>query len=280
MSRVAVFVDAGYLHAAGVMAIHGVRFPRDEVSLDQASVVSKLAALANDKAGSASLLRIYWYDGVFPRRGLSREQISLADADNVKLRLGVVTPHGQKGVDSLIVTDLVELARNGSISDAVLLSGDEDVRIGVEIAQSFGVRVHLLGIAPSRGNQSRTLRQEADTKTEWSASDIGEFLTLKAEYAAAPDSDAAADGMSPDTKAALDEAASDLIASLAPGEQRLIANLAPDEIVPSEYDIRLQGAGAERAGASLSRSERNYLRAQLKAAARDALASAPDSAEG
>ena len=184
MPRVAIFVDVGYLHAAGAMAIHGVRFPRDVASLDQASVVSKLLALADDKAGSASLLRIYWYDGA-RAHGLSREQIRFADADNVKLRLGVVTPYGQqKGVDSLIVTDLVELARNGSISDAVLLSGDEDVRVGVEIAQSLGVRVHLLGIAPSRGNQSRTLRQEADTKTEWSASDIGEFLTLKTRYAA------------------------------------------------------------------------------------------------
>jgi uncharacterized LabA/DUF88 family protein len=34
----------------------------------------------------------------------------------------------------LIGTDLIELARNHAISDAVLLSGDEDLRIGVQIA--------------------------------------------------------------------------------------------------------------------------------------------------
>jgi uncharacterized LabA/DUF88 family protein len=65
------------------------------------------------------------------------EQLSLAEADNVKPRLGQINDFGQqKGVDSLIVTDLVELSRNGSIGDALLLSGDEDVRIGVEIAQN------------------------------------------------------------------------------------------------------------------------------------------------
>ncbi len=52
------------------------------------------------------------------------EQQSIADADDVKLRLGIISPSGQqKGVDSLIVTDLVELARNHAISDADVLSG-------------------------------------------------------------------------------------------------------------------------------------------------------------
>ena len=66
----------------------------------------------------------------------------------------------QKGVDSLIIMDLIELARNHAISEAVLLSGDEDLRVGVQLAQSFGVRVHLLGVEPTRGNQSYLLLQE------------------------------------------------------------------------------------------------------------------------
>ena len=106
----------------------------------------KLIETARGSADGSSLLRVYWYDGVL-HTGPSNEQRSLANTDNVKLRLGVVNPYGwQKGVDSLIITDLVELARSHAISDAVLLSGDEDVRIGVQIAQSFGVRVHLIGI--------------------------------------------------------------------------------------------------------------------------------------
>lgn len=73
----------------------------------------------------------------------------------------------QKGVDSLIVTDLIDLARNNAISDALLLAGDEDLRIGVQIAQTFGVQIHLLGIKPARGSQSPDLIQESDTHQEW-----------------------------------------------------------------------------------------------------------------
>jgi len=83
----------------------------------------------------------------------------------------------QKGVDSLIVTDLIELARNRSITDALLVSGDEDVRIGAQIAQSYGVSIHLLGIHPARGSQSPLLRQEADTTTEWDGAFVSSFLS-------------------------------------------------------------------------------------------------------
>jgi hypothetical protein len=85
----------------------------------------------------------------------------------------------QKGVDSLIVTDMIALARNGAVSDAVLVSGDEDRRIGVQQAQEFGVRVHLVGIKPSRGSQSLFLLQEADTTHEWSEREISTFLAIK-----------------------------------------------------------------------------------------------------
>jgi hypothetical protein len=79
-------------------------------------------------------------------------------------------------VDSLIVTDMIALARNRAISDAVLVSGDEDLQVGVQQAQEFGVRVHLIGIKPSRGSQSLFLLQEADTTHEWSNDEISVFL--------------------------------------------------------------------------------------------------------
>jgi hypothetical protein len=98
--------------------------------------------------------------------------------DDVKVRLGFINSAGQqKGVDSLIVTDLIELARQKAICDAVLLSGDEDVRVGVQIAQNYGIRIHLLGISPSRGSQSLTLLQEADTTTEWDQQTVRRFLS-------------------------------------------------------------------------------------------------------
>jgi uncharacterized LabA/DUF88 family protein len=178
--RVAVFVDAGYVYAQGSALITGseTKKPRKFVSIDGKPIVEKLTKLAISISGKKELLRIYWYDGA-PATGRSPEQIELAQLDNVKLRLGQLNSAGQqKGVDSLIVTDLMELARNNAISDAVVVTGDEDIRIGVQIAQSHGVRVHLLGIgaATNKGSQSLTLQDEADTVTEWAKTDVESFM--------------------------------------------------------------------------------------------------------
>lgn len=275
MSRVAVFVDAGYLYAAGSTAIHGGNLPREMVDLNQSEAIRKLTLAAGERTDGKPLLRVYWYDGLLPQ-GLSSEQQSLADVDDVKLRLGVVTFGGQqKGVDSLIVTDLVELARNRAISDAVLLSGDEDVRIGVQIAQSFGVRVHLVGIEPSRGNQSRALRQEADTNLEWSESDVGDVLSVKTSYSVAylpPSARADALDAYPETAAALDEAATSLARSLPPDAIQAISSLAAHEMIPKEYDSPLLREGVSRKGEWLDENEKIYIRRRFKAAAQDALA--------
>lgn len=191
MGRTAVFVDAGYFFAQGSAALAGQHVQREYLELNIPSVVAELSQYAEQQSVGAQLLRIYWYDGVSAHRGPTSEQLRIASTNNVKLRLGFLNSRGQqKGVDSLIVTDLVELGRNQAISDAVLLSGDEDVRIGVQIAQSFGVRVHLLGIAPSRGSQSRQLIQEADTASEWDRNTVSRFLSFRPQMqqsvAAAP----------------------------------------------------------------------------------------------
>lgn len=183
MSRVAIFVDAGYLFAQGSTALVGEKQRRPDVKINVTAAVSELVATAQTKCADMRLLRIYWYDAP-PRTGMSTEHSALAYTDYVKLRLGVLNGQGQqKGVDSLIVTDLIELARNKSICDAVLLSGDEDVRIGVQIAQNFGVGVHLIGIHPARGSQSALLRQEADTTTEWDRDVLNRFMTVSAPLA-------------------------------------------------------------------------------------------------
>ena len=185
MRQVAVFADAGYVYAASAIVLTGSNQSRAAMDLNTSALVAKLAVTAATKANGAQLLRIYWYDGLLGARP-AIEQDELAQTDNVKVRLGTVTAGQQKGVDSLIVTDLIELARNQAISDAVLFSGDEDLRIGVQIAQSFGVRVDLVGIEPSRGNQSNLLRQEADTMGEWLKSDVDELLRFKDSQGAAP----------------------------------------------------------------------------------------------
>ena len=179
MRRIAIFVDAGYLYAQGSASIFGQKRERKALRIDPCAVVESLRNLADDKVPGAYLLRIYWYDGLV--KGVpSAEQKALASLPDVKMRFGFVNSEGQqKGVDTRIVMDLVELARNGAITDALLLSGDEDLRIGVEIAQSYGIRVHLLGIQPAAGSQSPNLRDEADTLHEWSREQVTGWLQEK-----------------------------------------------------------------------------------------------------
>lgn len=180
MERCAIFVDAGYLFAQGSAALAGAKQQRSNIILDAPRAVAALRAVVDDRAPACSLLRIYWYDGALSGPTLTSEQAFVANLDDVKLRLGFVNSYGQqKGVDSLIVTDMIELARLQSIKDAILISGDEDVRVGVQIAQNYVVRVHLVGIIPARASQSHQLRQEADTTLEWSQEIISDFMSIR-----------------------------------------------------------------------------------------------------
>ena len=178
MDRVAVFVDAGYFFAQGSAAKFGSGVSRAGLQLRAPETIQALRQLS-ERCSGLPLLRIYWYDGA--RRGQpSTEQSALAIQDNVKLRLGVVGFDGrQKGVDSLIATDMIALARNGAMAHCVLLAGDVDLRVGVQLAQEFGVRVDLLGIAdPQTAStaQSDLLRKEADSTNEWTVQDIDPLL--------------------------------------------------------------------------------------------------------
>ena len=174
MDRVAVFVDAGYLFAQGSKELCGRRLSRGEISLDHEALVQTLKEFAETASG-LPLLRIYWYDGT--SQGPSSQHNTLADQADMKVRLGFVNPAGQqKGVDSLIVTDMITLARNRAMADCVLLSGDEDIRVGVQQAQEYGARVHLLGIGPARGSQSLFLLREADSSHEWDSEVLNGFL--------------------------------------------------------------------------------------------------------
>jgi len=179
VGRVAVFVDAGYFYARATEALAGETLSRRIIDLDEAILVRELISLAKS-ATEGTLLRVYWYDGAAVT-GLSPEQIRIAEIDNVKLRLGVINTYGQqKGVDSLIVTDMIDLARNHAIDSVVLMSGDEDVRVAVTIVQAYGVRVHLLGIKTETGTaQSRALVREVDTNPTWDVDVLRRFAKAR-----------------------------------------------------------------------------------------------------
>ena len=264
MPRVAIFVDAGYLFAQGSTALTGSKKKRIETRLDKNAVLAELLAVAKEKADGASLLRIYWYDGALGYGGPTLEQEAIASSDNVKLRLGFINKAGQqKGVDSLIVTDLINLARNNAISDALLMSGDEDVRIGVEIAQGFGVRIHLLGIVPSRGSQSKQLLFEADTTVEWSKDTVSKFLEVT--LVSQSDFDDGTLGQDSDTESGGRSVLANMVV-------RFVGELDEDQLskltehwsqtldVPPEYDRRLLAKGRAAIGRNLDSEEKRFLR--------------------
>lgn len=272
VDRVAIYVDAGYLFAQGSVALTGTKQPRSLLSLDDSAVLAELTGVATDKTGGISLLRIYWYDGAISYKGPTAEQARLAHLDNVKMRLGFVNSSGQqKGVDSLIVTDLIELARHGAITDAVLVSGDEDVRIGVQIAQSFGVRMHLIGITPSRGSQSKQLLQESDTTTEWDKSTVEKFLSVRSPpvAVAAPPVSSAGSPVAAAKNADLDDLTLQLVASLNDVDIKGVqAYWETQRGVPPEFDGKLLAQGRAKIGRDLDTFEKRQMRTKFNESVR------------
>jgi uncharacterized LabA/DUF88 family protein len=280
VDRVAVFVDAGYLYAGGSTSISGSSKKRSELNLDVPACVQYLIQQAEQISGM-KLLRIYWYDGAISNR-LSTDQQLLASSNNVKLRLGIVNTFGeQKGVDAKIVTDLSDLARNRAISEAVLVGGDEDLRIGMELGQQYGVRVHLLTIEGS--SCSTPLRQEADTHSIIATAVIRTFLSVTAPPAttialpaalpAAAVAPPATAGPTPTatTRAAaittaLTAVVTSYLSTLAGPEQAALKSaIQTGTLVPSEHDGRLLATARSQIGRTLDPPEKTALRGILKA---------------
>ena len=166
MDQFAWFVDAGYLYVAGGNLCLGTR-RRTEVTIDFDLLAELLVKRGQALSPQERFLRTYWYDGA--REGLPTPvHTALASRPGVKVRLGRTVDAGanrivQKGVDSLIVRDLIRLSQNRAMSTAFLLGGDEDLRQGMLEAQDMGVRVVLVGIEPfSEQNQAGSLIREAD----------------------------------------------------------------------------------------------------------------------
>lgn len=275
MNRLGIFVDAGYLFAQGSKAISGNPEKRIHLSLNEEAVVTQLLETAKDLSGGTPLLRIYWYDAI-GSSGPTLEQKRLASSNNVKVRMGTLNGSGQqKGVDSMIVIDMIELARNHAIADAVLLSGDEDVRVGVQFAQTYGVRVHLIGIANEHDNshQSLSLVQEADTHTEWTAKVVNSFLSIRQPTArparamnAVVDEPEAPAVNEPEMSAEeiicrIDPVIAGLVDSLVPNDlQGLKDLLKTSSTLPREFDGKLLGSCRDQIGMDLPAPAKRHAR--------------------
>ena len=150
MNRLAILVDAGYLLSQSVQILSNQQSKaRKDLALqDHKGLISMLIEQSCEALGNRNLLRLYWYDGVSGR--LSADHEALALLPDVQFRAGTISKSGlQKGVDSKIMADLIELSGNQAISDAVLVTGDGDLVVGIDLAQRRGVRVAVLGIEES-----------------------------------------------------------------------------------------------------------------------------------
>lgn len=265
MEQIAVFVDAGHIYAQGSILITGVKLKRQQIILFAEPLIEHFRSLARQIAPNARLLRIYWYDGL--RRGgrLSGDQEAIGLLHDCKLRLGLLNVEGkQKGVDSLIVTDLIDLARNKAMTDALVVSGDEDIRVGVAIAQSYGVRIHLFGIESISKSQSIDLLREADSHLEFCSADVSAWMKVR------PQDDGATLHSklptSPTVNAAVESLTKEIVA-------HLVAEKDPDELrrfakqleknpkqIPGDIDRPLLKKLTDRLGRDPNEAEKRTMR--------------------
>ncbi len=176
MDRCALFVDAGYMLADGAMAVHGTR-RRESVSWDYEGLTQLLGSLARDRTG-LPLLRCYWYEATVEGRRTA-EHDALADMPGLKLRLAKLRPGRREGVETEIHRDLTVLARNHAVSDAVVVSAEEDLAQVLSDVQDLGMRVTIVHVTVD-GNWtiSRALRQECDDIMELTSAHLRPYVEL------------------------------------------------------------------------------------------------------
>ena len=176
MDRCALFVDASYVLADGAMAVHGTR-RGESVSWDYEGLVQLLSGVARERTG-LPVLRCYWYEATVDGRRTA-EQDAIADIPGIKLRVAKIRPGRREGVETEIHRDLATLARNNAISEALVISAEEDLAQVIADVQDLGMRVTLVHLAVD-GNWtiSRALRQESDDIIEIGGEQLRPYVEL------------------------------------------------------------------------------------------------------
>jgi hypothetical protein len=261
MDRCALFVDAGHLLAEAGRLCCGTK-QRRNVFCDYPGLLSALADLTSSHCG-LPILRTYWYDAA-PDSLPTQDQFAIAELPKVKLRLGRLVGGKQKGVDSLIVRDLMTLARERAVTTLYLLGGDEDLREGVIAAQEMGVLVVVIGIpAPSQGNQAKSLIREADEHLVLETGFWQTYLSRVADGAWGLQGTSSAPALFPAALGALSagerarlfgaDFASTWIERTAPIEVHKLLDQAP--IIPSQLDLQLLMAAETALGSIRERQD-------------------------
>lgn len=165
------FVDAGYLitGARKALGVNGaLRIDGDELAI--------WAAHAEVTARQKRLLRVYVYDAEYApaseHHAAQRASFDeLAQTAQIRLRLGhLVERQGgssrasfeQKGVDTLLVLDMVRLAQARAFDIALVVAGDRDLAEAMRvIADDYARQVAHYSVVGS--DPAKELRQVADS---------------------------------------------------------------------------------------------------------------------
>jgi hypothetical protein len=186
MDRFMVMVDAGYFlrQSIEIVSHRASSVRKDLVITDPEQMIRMLVAKSRAllETPDRELLRVYWYDGVLPA-GMTLQQRSISALPDVLFRAGTVNPSGQqRGVDPLIITDLMELTIHRGICDAVLITGDSDLAIGISMVQRQGIRIAVMGLEDlATGvahNQSWKITSRADRLGRLDGTDLAGFMAF------------------------------------------------------------------------------------------------------
>jgi uncharacterized LabA/DUF88 family protein len=164
------FVDAGYLTAGA-----GAHLKLEAPPRIDGDKLALWGSYAWKGPRGGDLLRTYVYDGEYPSEvdeyADQRAYFDVLGAQpGIRLRLGHLTWRGarspkahweQKGVDTLIVLDLVRMAQLGAFDTAMIVAGDADLAEAVRvIADDYARRVILYSVEGSA--PAKKLLQAAD----------------------------------------------------------------------------------------------------------------------
>lgn len=227
MKQVAVFLDAGYFWVQLGNILSGSFTYRALVEVDYDKLrQTMLDEVARQFGVDCPLLRIYWYDGPGTGGSKTPEHRAIDKLDDFKLRLGTRNGGGQqKGVDGLIIADIINLTQQKAITHALLITGDSDITPGVVAAQGMGLRAHLLSLG-SAAATSPYLAAEADFKRSWGIVEASTFASAVAPARSAatiPTMVAVSSGVTASVAATPQVAASAVVALIA----ETAAGLAP-----------------------------------------------------
>jgi len=179
-SRIAIFIDGGYLDVTNRDECGGVR-------IDYAKLATKLA-------GSTEILRTYYYNCLPYQQTTPTEEektrfsqaqkfhAALRSLPRFEVREGLLVYRGsnrrgepifvQKGIDIQLGVDLVLLSAKQQISHAVVIAGDSDLIPALGVAKNEGVLIHLYhGSAPHR-----KLIEIADERTQITPAFLSDIL--------------------------------------------------------------------------------------------------------